>query len=237
MSAALAADGFEWHRAVVSAETATALACELAHDATDSPNRRSLLRDSAAVARLAQSPPLQSIATVALGADAFAVRALLFDKIEGANWSVPWHQDLAIPVAEKVDLPGFTGWSVKDGAPHVLPPASVLAQMIALRLHLDDCRADNGPLRVLPGSHRTGKLDAVDIARLRADTPEVACLAARGDVLALRPLLLHASSIARQPGHRRVLHIEYAAHPLPHGLRWPDFPPAWRGGDGCPSRP
>src|SRR5690349_2907541 len=73
-----------------------------------------------------------------LGPAAFPVRAILFDKIEGANWKVPWHQDLIIPVGEKQETPGFRGWSVKDGVPHVHPPADVLAGMLTVRLHLDD---------------------------------------------------------------------------------------------------
>jgi hypothetical protein len=32
--------------------------------------------------------------------------------------------------------------------------------------------------------------------------------------------LLHASSAATEPGHRRVMHIEYACEPLPAGLEW-----------------
>lgn len=36
----------------------------------------------------------------------------------------------------------------------------------------------------------------------------------------MRPLLLHASSPALAPAHRRVLHLEYAAAPLPPGLEW-----------------
>ena len=218
-------DGFELHSDVLSACDIESLVCEIsaAPDAA-SPNRRNLLRDHASVARLAASAPLKRIADRALGAAAFPVRVILFDKVDGANWGVPWHQDLAIPVSEKVDAPGFNGWSVKEGVPHVLPPAEVLAGMVTLRLHLDDCGEDNGPLRVVPGSHRFGKLSDTDIARVRGETPEFICLATRGSILAMRPMLLHASSAARRPGHRRVLHIEYAAHPLPCGLRWPALP-------------
>lgn len=216
----LARDGFAWRRGVVGGEKITALLGELCGAAAISPNRRSLLRDCPSAVRLASEGPLKAIADDALGGDAFAVRALLFDKVSSANWGVPWHQDLAIAVEEKVDVPGFGGWSVKDGIPHVLPPAEVLAQLVTLRIHLDDCGEDNGPLRVLPGSHGAGKLSAAEIARWRDEAAEVICTAARGDGLVMRPLLLHASSAAEQPGHRRVLHLEYAAQPLPGGLRW-----------------
>lgn len=217
---AFACDGFTLCRAVFSHRMIVALLIELSANVERSANRRSLLRDCPAVARLAASGPLKAIADQALGGDAFAVRALLFDKVTGANWGVPWHQDLAIAVEEKVEVAGFGGWSVKDGIPHVLPPAAILTEMVTLRLHLDDCGADNGPLRVLPGSHRDGKLGDAEIARWKTTAIEFVCLADRGDVLVMRPLVLHASSAAESPSHRRVLHIEYAARALPGGLRW-----------------
>jgi hypothetical protein len=39
----------------------------------------------------------------------------------------------------------------------------------------------------------------------------VDCVAAKGGVVAMRPLLVHASSKSRTEMPRRVLHIEYAA--------------------------
>jgi ectoine hydroxylase-related dioxygenase (phytanoyl-CoA dioxygenase family) len=128
--------------------------------------------------------------------------------------------DLIIPVREKRETPGFSGWSVKDGVPHVHPPAEILAGMLTVRLHLDECGADNGPLRVIPGSHRHGKLSAEEIRRLRGETDPVVCSVAAGGALLMKPLLLHASSPAVVPGHRRVLHLEYARDPLPEGQVW-----------------
>jgi ectoine hydroxylase-related dioxygenase (phytanoyl-CoA dioxygenase family) len=125
-----------------------------------------------------------------------------------------------IPVAERKNVPGFGPWSIKAGVVHVKPPAAVLAGMLALRVHLDDCGMDNGPLRVLPGSHRHGFLSSAEVREWIATREPVTCIARRGDVLAMRPLLLHASSPAEVPAHRRVLHIEYSAQPLPSPLRW-----------------
>ena len=56
---------------------------------------------------------------------------------------------------ERIDRPGYGAWSNKAGVTHVQPPLGVLQQMLTVRLHLDDCLDDNGPLRVVPGSHRT----------------------------------------------------------------------------------
>ncbi|QJE74121.1 phytanoyl-CoA dioxygenase family protein [Aerophototrophica crusticola] len=148
------------------------------------------------------------------------MRATLFDKTPAANWKVAWHQDLAIAVAGRADVAGFGPWSVKDSIPHALAPTEVLERMVALRLHLDDCGPANGALRVVPGSHRLGRLDAAGAVAAAKASGNVACAAAAGDVLLMRPLLLHASPPAEAPGHRRVLHLDYAAGGLPGGLRW-----------------
>jgi hypothetical protein len=36
----------------------------------------------------------------------------------------------------------------------------------------------------------------------------------------MRPLLLHASSPATQPGHRRVVYLQFAADQPPGGRAW-----------------
>lgn len=156
-----------------------------------------------------------------LGTGSFAVRAVFFDKIVDANWSLGWHQDSVIAVQDRRDVADFVGWSNKAGVWQVQPPAEVLAKMIAVRLHLDDNRANNGPLRVLPDSHRFGWLDD-EIDRWKADVPEVVCDVRAGDAVVMRPLLLHASAKSDVPCHRRVIHIEYACADLPGGLQWRD---------------
>lgn len=218
-------DGFEIVQGVLRHEELE----ELRRAVAELPSRhragaRNLLQNSETIAALATAGSAKSLADAALGADAFPVRALLFDKAPAANWKVPWHQDTAIAVAERADLPGFIGWSVKDGVTHVHPPADILERMVALRIHLDDCGPDNGPLRVLPGSQRHGKLDDAEIEYWRRTTEEVSCCVSQGDVLVMRPLLLHASSPAKSPCHRRVIHVEYAFCPLPNGMRWFEQP-------------
>jgi ectoine hydroxylase-related dioxygenase (phytanoyl-CoA dioxygenase family) len=107
---------------------------------------------------------------------------------------------------------------VKAGVPHVQPPVQILQSMLTARIHLDDCGPENGPLRVCPGSHHHGLLDDQAIEHLRQTA--VSVLAKAGDVLYMRPLLLHASSAAISPSHRRVIHLEFAGVSLPDGLEW-----------------
>lgn len=151
---------------------------------------------------------------------AFAVRTILFDKTAESNWAVSWHQDLAICVREKHEVAGFGRWSVKDGAVHVHPPIAVLERMVTVRFHLDDCGEDNGPLQVIPGSHRGGRLSPEEIVRWREQSASVTCIVQRGGAVIMKPLLLHSSAVARNPKHRRVLHVEFAADSLPHPLEW-----------------
>ncbi len=172
----------------------------------------------------ALDPTLLNFVSAILGKGARPVRAILFDKTPDANWSVGWHQDLTIGVAENLPVPGFSVWSRKDGIPHVQPPAEILEQMLTARIHFDDCGEANGPLRVHAGSHRSGRLSPQHIAAWRAKGRETMCTADAGDILFMRPLLLHASSSSTVPAHRRVLHLEYAACSLPGGLRWNEDP-------------
>jgi hypothetical protein len=151
---------------------------------------------------------------------AVAVQCTLFDKTPNSNWLVAIHQDLSIPVRAKVDHPSLGAWSTKEGSPFVQPPSEVLENLMAVRLHVDDCGIENGPMRVVPGSHRAGRLSAEAAAQLRAKLGESSCLASSGDALLMRPLLLHASSKARLPSRRRVLHILFGPPSLPHGLEW-----------------
>ena len=202
----------------VSAERLASLRGEL-DSALSEAGRRNLLGDSPAIAEFAATE-LAAVVQPFASADCFPVRAILFDKTPQTNWKVAWHQDEFIAVSERREVEGFAGWSLKEGVWHTQAPVSVLERMLTVRLHLDDCGADQGPLRVLPGSHLAGRLDAGEIAAIRNATPaeEIHCRA--GDALLMRPLLLHASSKATQPARRRVLHVEFACDELPVGLNW-----------------
>jgi hypothetical protein len=181
---------------------------------------RNLLDFSPAIRELAWSARVRCIMEAHLDGAAFPVRGTLFDKTAGANWLVPWHQDLTICVAARMETSGYGPWTRKAGVWNVQPPASVLENMLSLRIHLDDCDESNGALRVLPGTHRLGRLTTADIATQQRSVTSVCCIAHAGDVVLMRPLLLHASSAASQAIHRRVIHIDYVCAPLDGGLQW-----------------
>ncbi|MCW0220119.1 MAG: phytanoyl-CoA dioxygenase family protein [Prosthecobacter sp.] len=171
---------------------------------------------------LAESAELMSLVRPYLSGRPRAVRSIYFDKSPEANWLVPWHQDLTLAVNGRVEVAGFGPWSMKAGVTHVQPPVSLLEQMITVRIHLDAADGSNGALKVIPGSHEFGRLEASEIERIKSETPECLCCADRGDALLMRPLILHASGRSTSDRHRRVLHIEYAGFELPAGLSWND---------------
>lgn len=187
-------------------------------------NLRTITAAIPEIARLCWEPRIPELAEAVIGSDARVVRSLFFDKTATSNWKVAWHQDLTIAVREKRNVPGYSPWSMKAGIPHVQPPAAVLERMITLRIHLDDCHENNGALKVLPGSHREGKLAPAQIESWRQRSEPVTCAVRKGGVLLMRPLLLHASSPASNPSHRRVIHLEFAAEELADGLRWLEPP-------------
>ena len=100
------------------------------------------------------------------------------------------------------------------------PPMEILERMLTIRLHLDDCDSENGALRVLAGSHQSGRLSSTEIQELRQTQSEEVCVVPAGGVLLMRPLLLHASSPSKTLRRRRVLHLEFACEELPRGLKW-----------------
>ena len=184
---------------------------------------RNLMRRSSAVAELAQSDAIRSLVTPILGPKIFPVRAIFFDKTPEANWKIPWHQDVTVAVKERKDCEGYGPWSVKAGVTHVQPPAAISEQMLSVRIHLDNCPASNGALRVIPGTHRLGKLRHAETDAVVAEKEPATCEVRAAGALIMRPLLLHASSesdTTKALQHRRVIHLDYAAISLSCGLEW-----------------
>jgi len=162
------------------------------------------------VAALAASDGLVGLASEWLRQRAVPFRATLFEKSRATNWLIPWHQDTALPLCNRFNAAGWGPWSKKTGVIYAHAPASALSRVIALRVHLDASTIGNGPLRVIPGSHQGGVLTDQSVMEYVSSHNAVECLAPRGGVIAMRPLLIHSSSKARSTEPRRVLHIEYA---------------------------
>ncbi|MBT4868433.1 MAG: phytanoyl-CoA dioxygenase [Planctomycetaceae bacterium] len=168
-----------------------------------------------------QTPRLLQVIGETLGPDFGLVRVLYFDKPPDRTWTLPWHKDLTITVRRPTGN-AAEQFKIRDkaGVPHVDAPLEVLESMLTLRLHLDEVTSENGPLKVVTGSHRSGKRLTLD------DGPQKTICVNRGDVLAMRPLVSHSSarSVAGTTRHRRILHFEFSGTlQLPHGLQWYRF--------------
>jgi hypothetical protein len=168
----------------------------------------------------ADDGPLMKLAIQLLGPATRAVRAILFDKTEEANWSVTWHQDRTIAVRDRHEIDGYGPWSVKDGAHHVEPPFELMHDMLTMRAHLDRCGDDNAPLIIALGSHHLGRIPSAEIVDSASGLATVRCLAGTGDVWVYATPILHASERTRGPARRRVLQVDFCAQALPEGLEW-----------------
>ncbi|OYP36153.1 phytanoyl-CoA dioxygenase [Rhodopirellula sp. MGV] len=188
---------------------------------------RNLIRTLPMVATVWRTESLIGFLKSQLGDRFGLVRALFFDKPPDRTWALGWHKDTAIAVADngadrETPSPFFSRPTVKAGVPHVIASDEILRQMLTLRIHLDEVTDENGPLRVVPQSHHTSDSEGVGVQHA------VSVHAAKGQVLAMRPLLTHGSgsSLPGTDRHRRILHLEFAASKtLPDGYRWHDFIP------------
>lgn len=181
---------------------------------------RNLLNTAPFLREFSDSAAVRRLVEPVVGEEARVVRAIFFDKTPEANWKVTFHQDLTIAVCEEKSVSGFSAWTRKAGIVHVQPPADVLENIVSLRVHLDETDESNGALRVVVGSHRFGKLTSAEIQRQKAEGQTATCRVGKGGAMLMRPLLLHASSTAKNALHRRVLHFEFSSIELPEGLKW-----------------
>ncbi len=149
----------------------------------DSKHAQRNLLDVPIVRELAVSKPLKQLAATVLGNECFVVRGIFFNKTPNTNWKVVWHPYKTIAVRERKEVSDFGPWSVKQGVHHVQPPAAVMSGLIAIRLHLDESGENNGPLRVIPGSHLGGYLSGSEIDALARDVQRhLHCSKGRGNI-------------------------------------------------------
>ncbi|HZS44683.1 MAG TPA: phytanoyl-CoA dioxygenase family protein [Blastocatellia bacterium] len=168
------------------------------------------LMSHADIRDLASDSRLLNLAEKSLGRKVVPYRATLFEKSGKANWLVVWHQDTALPLQSKIESEEWGPWSTKTGALYAHAPSWALDRVVALRVHLDASTEDNGPLRIIPETHKLGVLTDGEIFSLARQLQSAQCIVKRGGVMAMRPLLIHSSSKAKVDSYRRVLHIEYA---------------------------
>jgi hypothetical protein len=219
MPRTFATDGFQLIDGVLNSDECDTIADAVASCHSRSGGIRSLLEAgwcSSLARQLRAHPEISAY----VPSDFVATQCTFFEKQTLKNWLVPVHQDLSIPVKARVEASHLTGWSEKEGSLFVHAPVEELERLVAVRLSLDACTGADGPLKVVPGTHRLGVIEPTTAVELRTSGTEVPCVLAKGSALLMRPLLLHSSSKASGSGRRRVLHFLYGPRELPHGLAW-----------------
>jgi hypothetical protein len=212
--------GFALVPNVLSDQRCEAIAATLSSLPLGASGIRSLLQ-YAWCQQLAQDLQMHPALAADIGADAVHVQCTYFEKSQHHNWLVAWHQDLSIPVAQRVDNPQLTGWAMKEGVQYVHAPDAVLQQLVAVRLHIDVCGVDDGPLKVVARSHRLGRMDTESLQAVDKTQAATVCTIGQGGVMLMHPWLWHASSKSRGLSQRRVLHFVFGPRILPYGLQWP----------------
>jgi ectoine hydroxylase-related dioxygenase (phytanoyl-CoA dioxygenase family) len=159
---------------------------------------------------MAKYPALVEAVQALIGADLRLHHSKINTK--SPKWGSPleWHQDWAF-------------------IPHSNQDLCIAAVM------LDAVDEGNGPMLVIPGSHRGGLLDhhdpegwfagAIDPDRLDLDAA-VPLVGPPGTVTLHHPLLVHGSALNKSERERRLLFYEYAAAdawPLIYGVDWPEY--------------
>ncbi len=176
---------------------------------------RQVMKHVPALLPIVLNERMQELLVRHLGDDAFVCKSIWFDKPSGGNWFVGYHQDISINVVRKIEAEDYSRWTSKHGLIGVVPPVDVLERVLTVRIHVDRADASNGALKVKAGTHRFGLLrDPQDGAM------EVECPMEAGDVMLMRPLLLHASMRSTVPAPRRVLHLEFSRDQLANGMAW-----------------
>lgn len=211
-------DGYAVVPAVLTSRTCEAIARRIRTSSISGGTRNLLVKPwcVALVERLRQHAGLSAV----LPSSHVAVQCTYFEKSVSRNWAVAFHQDLSIPVAKRCGGSGLRGWSQKEGSLFVQAPVELLQQLVAVRVHLEACTAQDGPLKVIPGSHRFGRLPDHDVVAARCATTDVVCTASSGEALVMRPLLVHSSPKAVGTSRRRVLHLVFGPRVPGYGLQW-----------------
>lgn len=173
------------------------------------------------VLRLIQHRQLAQVLRSLTGRDLVAVAARLLDSARTSEASTQWHQDRVVAVRERLDVDGYGPWTTHVGISHVEPPESVLDQMLVIQVHLDDVAADGHALRILPGTHRAGKLTTETVRHLLETQMPVTPPVPKGALVMMRPLLLHATSASSTTSPQyRVLEIQFAPPEAITPLQW-----------------
>ena len=148
------------------------------------------------------------------GFNPMPLRAVGFKKSVESNWSLPWHQDRVVAMAEKIPHPDLKNWSCKSGVWHCEPAPSILARMAFAHIAFDNIRDSQGGLELAEDTHKSGTICAETIdSHIKASKIVCPTLKA-GDVLLISALMLHRSSAMKMQCSRKTLRVDFVKRAL-----------------------
>jgi hypothetical protein len=147
--------------------------------------------------------------------DYFLSKAIYFNKPSKSNWFVSYHQDLSVSVKNKIAQEGYCSWTNKKGQLGVIPPLSILENIVTVRIHLDKTDETNGVLKVISKSHKRGIIRVDENFDASKEGEEVTCNVEKGGIMLMKPLLLHSSQKSFSENDRRVIHLEFCSQEIP----------------------
>ena len=179
---------------------------------------RQFLKEIPSVEKILFNDALKKVLESFLGKNYFVVKSIYFDKPGESNSFVAYHQDLTISVDKKLEIEGFSNWTVKQNQFSVQPNEEILKSIFTIRIHLDDTNEENGALKVIPESHDEGvvRLDTFDFKNHK----EISCNVPKGGIMIMKGLLFHATNKTTNNERRRVIHLEFSNINLPEELSW-----------------
>lgn len=164
---------------------------------------------------LADALPFQFKACVSeFGFNPKPLRAVGFNKSNETNWSLPWHQDRVIAVAEKTSHTELKNWTRKSGVWHCEPTSAVLAQMAFAYITFDDIHDAMGGLELAEGTHKFGSIPEAEIESHIQTAVKIRPDMKIGQTLLVSALTLHRSAPMMAQGNRRSLRIDFACDAL-----------------------
>jgi hypothetical protein len=179
---------------------------------------RGILSERPEIENLLAEMGIADLAASVLGTGAHPIDAIFFDKRSDVNWAVPAHQDVVVSIPRAAPVNTIRNARERNGLRYGEPGDEVLRELVAVRVHFDDAGTDNGGLAIVEGSHRGGRLADAEVRRIPPEAfRPYDCRA--GDVLLIKPLVVHRSGRSILPGRRRVLHVLYAPRDGWHA-RW-----------------
>jgi|GEM_PF-5756574 len=171
---------------------------------------------------LPRDPLLTRVAQELVGSRVVVAWALVLNKVRSptANWAVPWHQDTSVYCTH---IPPDASGELRAGFATFRPTDHSVANLTVARVALDRDTTTSGCLRVLPGSHKWGRVSGGEGGRLGGHAGTAIELEP-GDVAFFNPLLMHRADENRTSSQRRVVHIYYRPVGMPlQGTGWIDW--------------